>query len=361
MHGGMAVQFTCDAEVDFVRGMIPHHAGAITMCDIVRQASFENPTNGAAAAAAAASRRRRMGHVVRVNSGTARPQARSPQRQLGHITPPPPPPRLQPPPPRSPPPWPLLDPFIRLLCEDIEAGQSTEISQMSSWLAARNLSVAPPCTESDGPPIRYDGMAMGCGNQSCASTYAFVEENMAMHHGMAIQFTCDAEVDFVRGMIPHHAGAITMCDIVRASVASLSPFVASLCNAIEVGQAGEIAAMNGWLASKGLGANTSCAPSPPPYVPPPDAPPAAPLSLSPQQPQALAVPEANQEAASNGAASATGAIVGGVAGVLVVVAAVTYFGHRALVCARKVPTVTLEAVDVTSTSSQDDAGGTTWA
>ena len=51
---------------------------------------------------------------------------------------------------------------------------------MTSWLAARNLSVAPRCTPSDGPPIYYEGMAMGCGDGSCATTHAFVEENMAM-------------------------------------------------------------------------------------------------------------------------------------------------------------------------------------
>ena len=53
-------------------------------------------------------------------------------------------------------------------------------------------------------------MSMGCGGLSCASTLAFVHENMVMHHGMAIEFTCDVEVDFVRGMIPHHAGAVKM-------------------------------------------------------------------------------------------------------------------------------------------------------
>ena len=43
-----------------------------------------------------------------------------------------------------------------------------------------------------------------------ASTLAYMEANMAMHEGMAIAFTGDADVDFVAGMIPHHQGAVEM-------------------------------------------------------------------------------------------------------------------------------------------------------
>ena len=123
-------------------------------------------------------------------------------------------------------------------------------------------------------------MSMGCGGLSCASTLAFVHENMVMHHGMAIEFTCDVEVDFVRGMIPHHAGAVKMCDILRGSVgvetdsdgsgmgmmhsgrmqmpAAIDPFLEGLCSDIEETQAREIAAMEAWLTSRSVGAYTSC-------------------------------------------------------------------------------------------------------
>lgn len=49
---------------------------------------------------------------------------------------------------------------------------------------------------------------------AAASTRAFQEANDRMHRDMAIDFTGNADVDFVRGMIPHHQGAIDMARVV---------------------------------------------------------------------------------------------------------------------------------------------------
>ena len=46
------------------------------------------------------------------------------------------------------------------------------------------------------------------------ATTAFRAANAKMHKDMDIRFTNDADVDFVRGMIPHHQGAIDMAKIV---------------------------------------------------------------------------------------------------------------------------------------------------
>ena len=35
----------------------------------------------------------------------------------------------------------------------------------------------------------------------------------AMHHDMSIKYTNNADIDFVRGMIPHHQGAVEMAKI----------------------------------------------------------------------------------------------------------------------------------------------------
>ena len=55
---------------------------------------------------------------------------------------------------------------------------------------------------------------MGCGGEQCPlAAAAWDRVNMAMHHDMAIKFSGDVALDFVRGMIPHHNGAVDMCDL----------------------------------------------------------------------------------------------------------------------------------------------------
>ncbi|MCZ8124918.1 MAG: DUF305 domain-containing protein [Magnetospirillum sp.] len=46
------------------------------------------------------------------------------------------------------------------------------------------------------------------------STREFADAAQRMHRDMAIAYTGDADIDFVRGMIPHHQGAIDMAEIV---------------------------------------------------------------------------------------------------------------------------------------------------
>ena len=47
------------------------------------------------------------------------------------------------------------------------------------------------------------------------SSLAFQAINAKMHEGMDITFTGNADIDFVRGMIPHHQGAVDMAKTVH--------------------------------------------------------------------------------------------------------------------------------------------------
>jgi hypothetical protein len=79
-----------------------------------------------------------------------------------------------------------------------------------------------------------------------ASTRAYREANDRMHGAMAIAFTGDADVDFARGMIPHHQGAIDMARVVLEH--GEDPEIRALAEAIVTAQEEEIAFLEAWLA-----------------------------------------------------------------------------------------------------------------
>src|SRR6476660_3654047 len=60
----------------------------------------------------------------------------------------------------------------------------------------------------------------------------------------------DADVDFMAGMIPHHAQAVVMAG--WAPTHGARKDVAILCERIVVGQRDEIVMMQGWLRDRGL-------------------------------------------------------------------------------------------------------------
>ncbi len=84
--------------------------------------------------------------------------------------------------------------------------------------------------------------------QESAATRAFREANDRMHKDMGVAYTGDADVDFLRGMIPHHQGAIDMARIVLAHGAD--PKVRKLAQDVIAAQEAEITMMKEWLAAR---------------------------------------------------------------------------------------------------------------
>ena len=84
---------------------------------------------------------------------------------------------------------------------------------------------------------------------SATAQEADAHSGHAMHGGMNIEFTGDADVDFVRGMIAHHQGAIDMARIVLEHGDDAE--VKELAEEIIAAQEGEIAWMTEWLEKNG--------------------------------------------------------------------------------------------------------------
>ncbi|KRE02549.1 hypothetical protein ASE61_14800 [Bosea sp. Root670] len=82
-----------------------------------------------------------------------------------------------------------------------------------------------------------------------ASTKAYRDANMKMHKDMDIPYSGDADADFVRGMIPHHQGAIDMAKVVLAH--GKDPEIRKLAENVIRDQEKEVAMMKDWLKKNG--------------------------------------------------------------------------------------------------------------
>jgi uncharacterized protein (DUF305 family) len=78
------------------------------------------------------------------------------------------------------------------------------------------------------------------------ATEAYRAANLAMHEAMNIEFSDNADIDFARGMIGHHQGAIDMARIVIEH--GEDPDLRRLAEEIIEAQEAEIAFLREWIA-----------------------------------------------------------------------------------------------------------------
>ncbi len=85
------------------------------------------------------------------------------------------------------------------------------------------------------------------GADASPSVAAYTAAMEKMHKDMMIEYTGDPDVDFMRGMIPHHQGAIDMAKI--ALEHGKDPEVRKLAEEVIKAQEAEISMMQEWLAA----------------------------------------------------------------------------------------------------------------
>jgi uncharacterized protein (DUF305 family) len=120
------------------------------------------------------------------------------------------------------------DPEVKTLAQGIVKAQQSEIAFMKEWLGKTDQASLPVAPE---------------------STKANEQAMAVMMKNMMVPYTGDADVDFMKSMIPHHQGAIDMAKV--AAQFAKDPALLKLAGDVVSAQEAEITFMNAWLKRNG--------------------------------------------------------------------------------------------------------------
>ncbi len=110
-------------------------------------------------------------------------------------------------------------------------------------------SLAPAQGASHGAHGGHAMPAQGAQAPDTPATRGYREANARMHRDMDIAYSGDPEVDFVRGMIPHHRGAIDMAKVALQNAKDEQ--IRKWATDVIREQEREIAEMQAWLKKRG--------------------------------------------------------------------------------------------------------------
>lgn len=110
---------------------------------------------------------------------------------------------------------------------------------------------APPAHQHPAPAAQPTSGLPKAGAPTTDASKAYEAAAQTMHKDMSSEYTNDVDVDFVRGMIPHHQGAIDQAEILLKYSKNLR--LRRLAGGIIASQRREIRFMEKWLKDREQG------------------------------------------------------------------------------------------------------------
>lgn len=99
-----------------------------------------------------------------------------------------------------------------------------------------------------GHPAAPSRTAVHQGMDHAKPADPFAASMARMHEGMAVEPSGDVDLDFARGMVPHHQGAIDMARIELEK--GTDPAMRRLAQSVVASQEAEVAGMRKWIAQR---------------------------------------------------------------------------------------------------------------
>jgi uncharacterized protein (DUF305 family) len=130
-----------------------------------------------------------------------------------------------------------------------EAAQPADAKKPGGMMGGDHMSSMMKMMEEMHGKMMDGGMAMPPKGDKGPSSLAFNAIMAKMHQDMAITYSGNADVDFVKGMIPHHQAAVDMAKTVLAF--GKDPDVKKVAEEVIKAQESEIAWMKEWLKKHG--------------------------------------------------------------------------------------------------------------